>query len=722
MKLTKANFKKLSKNLLPYCILLLVCALLMIPLATGFSLHGHDILYHLQAINSLDVAYNNGSFFSKIYELICQDYGYGTGIFYSMIPAGIAILLKNWFNISALAAISVEFGAILFISGSLMYFFLLKVTKNKKTSLLLAIFYVIFPYNLSNIYIRFAFTEVFFTFLIPIIFISIYELLEEKNYLAFSVLFIIGYSLAIIIHIAYTIYLTLFVAIYLLIRYKDFFNKKNLIIFAISTFIVLLISATFYIPMLISQKDINISNMGYDGSFLYKTLLSPFFSESNLFLKFSMIIILVSYILYLIDFIINRKKNTKAQKQFFIFSTILIFSISPLAVFWFIIGNTILNLIQFVWRLYLICGFVVIFQLLQVLPKMSKKLFKNLFIGFYCCVSAFGLVIYTVPYANNTNKSFNSLVNTFSTNNGMGSSKKGDYLPKNANNEYIFNRVNEKIILETNTKVEEFANYQSLNQIHFVVYDTESNYVVINIPYDVCEGIKVYQYQSDEPFTKAELEYSSYEVNGLNCLKIEFEDMEGESKITLDYSNCELLKNYLIKNPFEFLVKSGDIDAKFTNFVKENSHTYTVEIDVRETTKIELPTLYYSGYKVMYTTSTSTYELNEIRNENGFVEIEVTESGKLFIEFKPTYITVSNIISVIGFMCFITFVSLLYMYEKNLKIEKDKHIGINKSIGTSNNEEDVNKTNEEINILDNSNDEIQTNDETQIDKKDNQLV
>jgi len=201
--------------------------------------------------------------------------------------------------------------------------------------------------------------------------------------------------------------------------------------------------------------------------------------------------------------------------------------------------------------------------------------------------------------------------------------------------------------------------------------EIETKYVVINIPYIYCDKIEIYQCQVDHPFKRIKLESMSQNINGEDYLKLEFKNFNGESKITIDYKEGASLFNYLIKNPFEFIIMGGDYNASFTNFIKENSHTYSVEITAERNTKIELPTLYYSGYKLTYKTNSKEYKLDAERNENGFLEVEVFESGTLYVEFKPVRVIISNIISVIGVISFIVFTVFLYEYEKKLKKQKD---------------------------------------------------
>lgn len=188
-------------------------------------------------MKSLDVAYNKGCFFSRIYELTCQDYGYGTGLFYSMLPSSMIVLIKNWFNVSFNFAIGMEILLILFISAVLVYKFVFNITQKEKTSLLCALCYILFPYVLVDIFIRFSLAEIWYILLVPVIVTSLYELIVNKNYFKFFGYFVIGFSLGIMVHLTLTLYIAFFSLIYLMLNYKAFLQRKLYLSFRLRAFL-----------------------------------------------------------------------------------------------------------------------------------------------------------------------------------------------------------------------------------------------------------------------------------------------------------------------------------------------------------------------------------------------------------------------------------------------------------------------------------------------------
>lgn len=659
------SFKNILVKVYPYFILLLLSILIMVPFMCKKGLNGHDIYYHLNSINSLSKAYDQGCFLSRIYEIISLDYGYGTGLFYSMIPSGMAVLLMKWFNMSGFAAICFEITLVLFIAGIITYLFLNRVFKDKKAAIILSCLYIFFPYVFVNIYTRFAFSEILIIPIIPIIMWSIYELVHKQNYTLFVPLFIVGFSLSIMIHLSLTFYFFLFALIYLAINYKKVLNKKSIIFVLLSSVCVLLISASFYLPMFVNYGEITLNNMAGTGKSLYLTTVAV----GSLYLYLPAILIFGTYIIYLIIFIKKRKTVSENEKKSFIFNSIFIFICSPLCFLWLIAGFAPFNMIQFVWRLYLLGALLCTFMLKFIYDNIKEKLkdsFK-LFYTFGCIVMVLAILsvnlLNAFIYAPDVDKNFDKDINMLLSISGAGMS---DYMPKGATNDSVEQRLNEKYILKKSENLEasSFANYQSLKQFQFTAENTKDSFVTIKIPESVCEGLVIYQIKYIYPYETKPLELSFEEINSENYLKIELEDCEQFSKIILDYANCEKLNELLKQSPEEFLILDGDKNAKFTNFEKKNAHTYSVEISVDSKTIIELPTLYYKGYKITYKTEDSEALLTGTHGENGFIEIEVEKSGKLFVEFEAKYVTASNIISVIGVAVSVVFCILTVIIIK----------------------------------------------------------
>jgi hypothetical protein len=222
--------------------------------------------------------------------------------------------------------------------------------------------------------------------------------------------------------------------------------------------------------------------------------------------------------------------------------------------------------------------------------------------------------------------------------------------------------------------IREFANYQSLNCIQFLVAGnyigvTENEYAVLNIPYKFCSDIKVYQFQSflDGKDITKENAIEEIKVDGYNysLLKLNFAETYIYSKVVIKYPDGSDLQKYLREYPFEFIALTETVPPpKFTaaNFIKTGLN-YTVEFDLTERMTIELPTFYYKGYEIKYTNdSGESYFVNGVMGQNGFYEVTLNEIGTLSVQYTGgSYMLWRNIVFSLGIAAFIL---LLFVIHK----------------------------------------------------------
>lgn len=642
-------------------VILTISLTITLPLRLFQSIGTHDLFYHLDTIMALNDSWQTGTFGSKIYSLICQDYGYGTGIFYSMLPSGICVILMNIFNINVVTALSIELFLIFFLSGLTIYLFIKRVFKNNNISLFASCMYIIFPYFLIDVYSRFAFSETFLMLYIPLIVFSLFELINTKNYRIFFPLFVIGYSLAILTHLTLTLYITLFSCLYLILNFKKLKKDYAWFAFLLASFIVLLITATFYLPLIINYKIVSIQDMENSGLSIWQTTTNILKEPIFIFLIITCISV---YIFYIIIRFKKEKEERIKDREIFILSTILLCMTLP--IFPWYLSKSILNLIQFAWRILIIYGIFFCIQIAYIFKNTSNIKILKKFIYSISSVLIF-ILISIVLFLPTREIDLNNCVKSnsyISLNLGMGANKNGDYLPKNAKNEYIFTRLNSKLILKTNLDVQELANYQTQNNLSFICNESVSGYVILNIPYKLCNNVTIKQLSIRNQ--DKNLQASITEDEETKNIKINLTDSKYAFKVILEYEDKSTFKNYLIGNAFEFITLSGEIKSK--NFEKKSATNYNVQFEVLTEGIVELPTLCYKGYTLTFTnTLGQTYLLNYEDSGNGFISVYLTESGKLTVNFQPKYVNVSNIISIIGVTLFLIIFCLSFLPNKFYK-------------------------------------------------------
>lgn len=645
----KSNFINTKKFFwISICVLVLISLVSTLPYGFMSAHTGHDIWYHATVINSLNDAWKNGNFGSRIYGLICQDYGYGNGLFYSMLPAGMVVVFMNVFHISASWAIFLMYFIISALSGILVFIFFKKVFKTNLSAFICALLYITFPYFYSNMFVRCALSEIFLMLAVPLIAFGIYELIENANYKTFMIMFTLGTSLAILTHLSTTIYIGVAVLVYIILNWKKFISNYKFVPFLISCFIILCLTAVLYIPILCNYGKTQTSQMNYGGFSLWE---SSAHILRERFLILSTVITMILTCMFIFTYFAKDKSlRTKQEKSFLILSLICVSFVTPVYP-WFLMWGPF-SMLQFAWRLYSVVALINCLMLGYLLKNIK---FKSWLIALCVCLSLFVVANFETIYrdfADYKSGSINQMVSedTFIPYNAGQGAYYQDYHPTNAKNEYIYSRANNKMVLSSTVDVEQFANYQTLNMITFVTECLKDETIVLNIPYSVCDGIKIVQKQIDWPKENFEIVAASVVVDGQEMLQINLKQQIDESKIVIKYEENSALDNYLKQNPFEFIVKEGS--ATFTNFNKNNSSSYSVEVNVTNKAVVELPTLYYNGYKITLTNVNGTKTINPILNENGFVEITLEQGGTLHVEFVPGYLTFANVLSIVGLVLF----------------------------------------------------------------------
>lgn len=655
----QSNNKKILLNCL---IIFLVSVLLIIPIMTSNNLYGTDLQYHLSVIYSLDNGWHNGEFLSKIVGLIAQDYGYGTGLFYSTIPAGTAVIFMNLFNLPVNVTLGFELVLLFSLSGFMTYGFVCSYSKNHKISLILSIFYIFSPYILHDLYSRFAFSELFLMLSVPMIFWGLHALISHSNYKLFFPLFTIGFSISFLCHFTLTLYVAIFAFIYIMFYIKDFIKSYKFVIFIVATLLVLLITATYYVPMIMNYGLVSIGDMARPPMDLYKDTLTSFFSVFGFQAGICWAIFIISTILI----IKNRKALTRQIICAYVIYLIGFIMTTPIFP-WFIMPELVC-MIQFPMRINLILctlSLPVIFYIYNSLFSKTVLIKVVAIVVSAVLLYSFGLNINSAYFVTNEYYSIASSTTmhfpTLSFNHGLGYMKNGDYLPINTDENYLFTRVNDNVVLSSNAEILEFTNYQDLNMVRFIVSANESDsYVDLKIPYDNIQDCSILRYSTNNESNISEFDYTIelVEYNGQLMVRFVFPACDYETQISIEYVEGSALDRYLVSHPFEFIVKSGN--AEFSNFVKTAVNEYSVEITTDTETTIELPTLYYNGYSINYVTANETVSLSAINGENGFVEVNVKESGTLTLTFEGNYIDIANIISIIGTILFaITLIALL---------------------------------------------------------------
>ena len=630
--------------------LALLAALEFLPFLCAKLHSGHDLKYHFGVIRSLSVAWDNGNFFGKIMELVGGDYGYGTGLFYSTLPAGISVTLMKTLRLSVVGSIYLEIVLLFAGSGILVYFFLRRVFGDNRIAAIGGAVYLLFPYCLWDVYVRFAFSEIFLMLTIPMIAWGVYELLYRDNRAAFLTLFAGGYALSILLHFTMSVYVTLFVAVWLLVRAKKTFTKKNLLTFGVAVVVVVLLTAAYWVPMLSNYSVTKTESLGRNAKTLFKNSIGGF---GNFYLLTGFLYVLSVGALYAAAYFRTPKANRSGERLAIVtLWMLLIVMYSP--IFPWALLPEVMGMIQYPFRLMLFGGILTALQTATLLrdkyfAKASeveesaentgvdgRKSARLRAISLCVCAALCVANVVGMPFSllrrvisTTRAETVTAEFSGFDEFLALGVRKHGDYFPDGCTEEYVNTRMNAQMVAETDVSVYELANYSALSQASFLT--DKSGYVVLNIPYALLAGAELYRFET--AYTNQRLSVAAESCDGGAKTKLTFAEYDGESKVILSYQKAPALQAYLQENAFGVLVLEGDVTA--TNLQKERAGKYSVEVATGQNGGIlELPSYYYKGYKLrLKRADGSSVEVVGKHGRNGFLEAEITESGTLYVEY-----------------------------------------------------------------------------------------
>ena len=125
--------------------------------------------------------------------------------------------------------------------------------------------------------------------------------------------------------------------------------------------------------------------------------------------------------------------------------------------------------------------------------------------------------------------------------------------------------------------------------------------------------------------------YNMQNLQIVNHLPYRFNDGMGWS---LEYLPMETLKKYEYfenRNPNKVISSDKNVKIKVLNNDVPN---IKFEInDIKKNTTLELPRLYYLGYKIV---DEDGNNIEYFKNENGFVSIKISENGKYYVTYPGT--------------------------------------------------------------------------------------
>ena len=580
--------QKLKDSNWTYIVIILIVGLIIgLPLLQTNIRNTHDGFIHLLRLIGTDDAVKMAQIPPIIAPEYCNGMGYAINLFYPALTCYLPLIIKI-FTPTYTLALKI-FGIIcIILSGFTMYKFVNEVTKKKVVALFAAILYIVAPYKLANVYIRYAIGEFMAAVFIPLVFLGLYNLFNSDGKKHYYIT--IGAAGLILSHTVSTLYVAIFCAIYVLFFIKKLKEKEILKKCAINIVFIILISAMFVFPMLEASSKAKYGIMDNDimrttNEFTSKNTLqfSQFIKDIEeedgttfvIGIPMLLLTIVSIYGVYKVD-----KKYKDTYIIFFIFSMISIIMCTRFFPWKYV--PSILCKLQYPWRML---GFFIFFasllsaiNLQWIIEKVCKK--GNVQMG----VSVIAIIVITV------------------------------------------------------------FGLQTINGfIQRDIQKSEQKYTLQGYPREV---------SVDE----------EYEKSIMNNKKISHMQINREY---LPVKALLLQDTYMKEREDKIYILSGSANI---NNEQKDEYKLTAQLEnIEENTVLELPYIYYPGYKITIENG-NIMELKAEESENGYLQtkLEGIESGNIKVEYVGTLITkISYIISILSIMAFI-----LYVVIEKIKSKK----------------------------------------------------
>ena len=486
-----------NRNLIDILILVLVGLFLCIPLLnSNLDIYYDDGIQHIaRAFGTKDSILQNG-IFANIIPMFSNNFGYSWNLFYGPLSTWgiiiIELIIKNY-----IIAYKLFCFICLVLSGYYMYKFLLKLVENKNVALLTGIFYMSFPYHLTDLYLRNALGEFVSFIFIPLVFLGLYNLFYTEDNHYYIAIGAIGLILTHNISTLLVAMFSLFYVIFNMEKLKETRVKKGILI---NLIFILLVTSFFWVQLI--ETTIDTKYQVYEPGAMSNTekVTNNTLKIKQLFVSQndgSYIFELGPHILIILAFSIMtfRRINNELKENYLIFliSGLITLWMSTKYFPWKFLPDE-LCIIQFPWRMLMLSAFFLsIVCAINMYTIIKKFNYKDVIV---ISLIAVGYTSVFLPFLR-INEDIKP-INEIKCGNFSGKDKEivigcggGEYLPSKAHKDrfYIATRENDIYVLEGKAIIEnEEKNGTNLTA---KLKTLEADYTVFELPYIYYPGYEV---------------------------------------------------------------------------------------------------------------------------------------------------------------------------------------------------------------------------------------
>lgn len=480
----KSMRKRLKQHIVYITFIFVITCLVMIYIGRDVTHIGHDMAFHVTNIENLakEIDPFRLKFLApNISQNIGDNLGYGLYIFYPSLPHLIYAYFYKFFSIfhvNILYSIFITNIFFNFISAFLIYFLSYKISQNKMIAFLSSFFFILFPYRLSCIFIRYSINENLALMFVLLILLSL-NFLKDYQYKLFYVFFIIGYIGLLSSQLVMALYTTIFLGIYPLFYRKQSFNKRTVLV---------VLKAVLFVSIIVFPNIISMLEHRHQNYLVFKEgyMTSPTFlsSEALTFSKLvkynpdgwavQLYIPIVILILFFISLFYLFKCSKKNRFYLFLLTMGFFSFLFTLKIICWEKMPSSLQMIQFPWRLEMLFLIVICIISPCFLKVLSLRYMNYVFYIIIICVT---VTSYSLLHgiANRVYYINGKLDKNFAVGNVR------EYYPEEylSKIEYYKNKKNHITFLYGKAKIKEKTS--KFPNLTFTVYDRDK-YVIAELP------------------------------------------------------------------------------------------------------------------------------------------------------------------------------------------------------------------------------------------------